>query len=363
MIDPVAYAPDGGSVVVGDGPELLAYRAGGEPDWKVFTDGILVGVGVWIDQVITVDDQGTVAWRNRGNGEVLDSMPVAGARPTGMVVSTDGAVALLCDDGVWLVDRGVAPRFVSVQGACALSWGPNRGSLGVGTRSGSFAAIDPVTGVAWGTVSLGWEVTGVAWSTIGHWVVCGGEQLAMVQGDGTEVARLLVDQGALRQVAVSSDGVLAAALRVNDVVVYELHQFSACGHLEFRRALTDVVFGPGHAVAIGMDDGDATMVELVAGTPSRTEPHHGRGRNTWRMENRIDKDRLRGAVAMHRAGGAPIARWVGPQEDEEEDPASQGSGCLQSAAIVGCFTMLMFVLCSGLIGLLWYAQRAGWLPT
>jgi len=362
VIDPVAYAADGGSVVVGDGPELLAYRADGAPDWKVFTEGILVGVGIWLDQVITVDDQGLVCWWNRGNGQPLDSVPVEGAQPTGIAVSSDGAVAVLCEGGVWLVARTAAPRFLPVQGACALSWGPDRGSLGVGTRAGSFAAIDPVSGVSWGTVTLGWEVAGVAWSTLGQWVVCGGEQLVMVQGDGSEVSRLLLDQGPIRLVAVSSDGVLAACLRGTDVAIYELHQFSPCGHLEFRRGLTDTVFGPGHALAIGMDDGDATMVELVAGTPSRTEPHPGRGRNTWRMENRVEKEKLRGAVAMHRAGGAPIARWVGPQEEEEEE-ASQGSGCLQQAGIVGCVTVLMFFLCSGVIGLLWYAQQQGWLPS
>jgi len=362
MIDPVAYAADGGSVVVGDGPELLAYRADGGPEWKVFTDGILVGLGIWVDQVVTVDDRGVVVWRNRGNGEALAEMPLEGVKPSGLAVSSDGAVVVVCDEGVWLVDRAVAPRFIAVKGACAVSWGPNRSSLGVGTHSGSFAAIDPVSGVAWGSTNLGSEVTGVAWSTLGQWVVCAGEQLAMVQGDGTEMARLLPDQGPLRNVAVSSDGVVAAAIRGTDVAVYELHQFQPTGRLEFRRELTDVIFGPGHAIAVGMDDGDATMVELVSGSPSRTEPHPGRGRNTWRMENRVDKDRLRGAVAMHRAGGAPIARWVGPKEDEEEEEKSEGSGCLQSAGIVGCVTVLMFFLCSGLVGVLWYAQQRGFLP-
>lgn len=357
MTDPFAYAPDGGTVVVADGPELLAYRSDGAPAWKVFTDGILTGVGVFLDQVVTCDDEGRVVWWNRGNGERLDEQQVQ-ARPTALRLAPDGALALLADDGVWLVGRGQAPRFVAVQGACALTWGPNQGSLGVGTRMGSFAAIDPVSGVAWGTVALGAPIEGCGWSTLGHWVVAAGEQLALVAGDGTALVRSLVGQGAPTRLAVSADGLVVAAIEGSQVAVYELHDLARCGELVFRRPLTDVAFGPGHQVGVGHDDGDATMVELVAGTPSRTEPHPGRGRNTWRLDNQVDRDRLRGAVARHRAGGEPIARWVGPKEQER---GSSGAGCWQSVAIVGCATILVTVVCTGMAGGLVYLQQQGYL--
>jgi hypothetical protein len=357
MTDPVAYAADGGTVVVGDGPELLVYRSDGAPAYKLFLDGILAGVGVYVDQVITVDGDGRVCWHNRGNGEVLHEIRLDAA-PTGLAVASDGALAVLTSQGVWIVRRGQVPRFVGVQGATAVCWGPDSGSMGVGTGSGSFAAIDPITGVAWGTVSLGAAIEGCGWSVLGEWVVTAGTQLALVQGDGAEITRVLPDEGPLGPVAVSSDGILVAAVCGTDVAVFELNQLSRCGELAFRRALTDVVFGPGHHLCIGMDDGDATMVEVVSGTPSRTEPHPGRGRNTWRMDNKVERDRLRGAVARHRAGGEPIARWVGPKEDESA--ASEGSGCWQSAAIVGCVTVLTTVLCSGAVGVAWYLQQQGY---
>ena len=356
MNDPVAYAPDGGSVVVADGPELLAYRSDGAPAWKVFTDGILTGVDVTFEQVITVDSDGRVVWWNRGNGARIDDTTLQ-AVPTDLKVSSDGVLAVLCSEGVWILRHGSPPRFIAVQGATAMSWGPNSGSLGVGTGAGTFAAIDPVSGVAWGTVSLGAGVAGCAWSVLGEWVVTAGTQLALVQGDGAEIARVLPDEGPLGRVACSADGIIVAAITAMHVAVFELNQLSRVGELQFRRALTDVVFGPGHHLAIGLDDGDATMVEVVAGTPSRTEPHPGRGRNTWRMDNKVERDRLRGAVARHRAGGEPIARWVGPQEDNK---AKEGSGCWQSAATVGCVTLLMTALCSGLIGLAYYLQQQGY---
>ena len=118
----------------------------------------------------------------------------------------------------------------------------------------------------------------------------------------------------------------------------------------------EVRFGAGHWLAVGLDDGDATMVELLTGSPTRTEPHPGRGRNVWAMDNKVDRELLRGAVARHRAGGGPIARWVGPKEDEPKEE----TGCLRSALTVGCFTLLGFLVCSGGIGLLWWMQQQGY---
>jgi hypothetical protein len=154
------------------------------------------------------------------------------------------------------------------------------------------------------------------------------------------------------------DGTLAAVICAGHVQVIELQGHGDCGALEFRREILHVQFGAGHWLAVGLDDGDATLVELLTGSPTRTEPHPGRGRNVWSMENKVERDRVRGAVARHRAGGEPIARWVAPKEEEEE--AEEGSGCLRSAMWVGCFSMVMLALSLGVIALVWWMQQQGW---
>ena len=358
MSDPVALSPDGLDLAVGDGPELLAYHADGAPTWKVFTDGILVGLGYVVDRLICVDDRGVVTWRRRGDGQALHEVEL-GVPVRGACVASDGGVAALADRGVWLLPPGQPARFVAAASASAISFGPDGHSLGIGQASGVFAAHDPSSGLAWGTVELGAPVTGIAWSSSGRWVVAAGEALHLVSGDGSEVTHRLPLPAAAGEVAVSMDGVLAAVICGTLVQVFELQTLSDCGALRFRRELLHVAFGAGHWLAVGLDDGDATLVDLLTGSPTRTEPHPGRGRNVWSMENKVERDRVRGAVARQRAGGAPIARYVPPSQEEAEEEAEAGSGCLRSALLVGCFTMGMLVICSGLLGLLWYAQRQG----
>ena len=357
MSDPLALSPDGLDLAVGDGPELLAYRIDGAPTWKVFTDGILVGLGYVVDQLVCIDDRGVVTWRRRGDGHPLHEVELGAAVHQG-AVSPDGGVAAMAQAGVWVLPPGQPARFVSVASPTAMSFGPDSHSIGIGHGSGTFAAHDPATGLAWGSVDLGAPVTGVAWCASGRWVVAAGDALHLISGDGSAVTARLLLEGQAGEVATSMDGVLAAVLVGNDVYVRELQGQGDCGFLQFRRDLFHVRFGAGHQLGVGLDDGDATVVDLLTGSPARTEPHPGRGRNVWAMENRIEKDRVRGAVAKHRAGGEPIARWVAPKEDEDEP--DEGSGCMRSALMVGCFSLVMLVICSGAIGLVWWGQQEGW---
>ncbi len=357
MSDPVALSPDGLDLAVGDGPELLAYRGDGAPTWKVFTEGILVGLGYVVDQLVCIDDRGVVTWRRRGDGLALHEVELGVGVRDGCV-SPDGGVAAMADGGVWVMPPGQPARFIAAASVSTLSFGPDSRSVGIGQASGVFAAHDPASGLAWGTVDLGAPVTDVAWAVTGQWVVAAGEALHLVSGDGTEVLRRLPLQGPAAEVAVSTDGVLAAVICGTLVQVFELQTFTDCGALHFRRALVHLEFGAGHWLAVGLDDGDATLIELLTGSPTRTEPHPGRGRNVWAMENKVERDRVRGAVARKRAGGEPIARYVAPK-DEREAEREEGSGCLRSAALVGCFSLVMLFVCSGGIGLLWWAQQQG----
>lgn len=356
-VDPVALSPDGHAVAVGDGPELLAYRGDGAPTWKVFTDGILVGLGYVVDQLVCIDDRGVVTWRRRGDGQALHEVEL-GVAARGGEVSADGGVVVLTDDGLWVLGPGSPARFVAAAAASVVAFGPNSQSVGVGHASGVFAAHDPATGLAWGSVDLGAPVAGVAWCVNGQWVVAAGEALHLVSGDGATLQARLTLPGPGADVAVSLDGTLAAVICGTHVQVFELQGQGDCGALQFRRELLHLAFGAGHWLGVGLDDGDATLVELLTGSPTRTEPHPGRGRNVWAMENKVERDRVRGAVARHRAGGEPIARWVAPEVEEEE--AEEGSGCLRSAAMVGCFSMGMLAVSLGLIALLWWMQQEGW---
>jgi hypothetical protein len=360
VIDPIAYAADGATIVCGDGPELLVFRGDGAPDYKLFTDGVIVGVAVLLDRLLVAHDDGTISWRSRRTGEVLDEVQL-GEASREMIVSVDGAVAVRVDGGVWIVRPSQAPRRVAWPALSAMSWGPDGNSLGLGAETGRFAAVDPHQGVPWGEVDLGAPVRSIAWSRggAGSWVVSAGDRLCVVQGDGRELLRHRSGLGPLGPVAVSVDGLLAAVISGRVVHVTELDGFRGCGELTFRRLLSDVTFGPNYWLAIGLDDGDITLSELLQAAVRRTEPHPGRARNVWAMDATIDRDIIRGASARHRAGGAPIAKWVRPKE-EEQAAASEGSGCWRSALLVGCFTVLGLIVCSGMMGGLWYAQQ-GWL--
>lgn len=338
-------APDGDGVACGDGPELLVYRGDGTPTWRELINGVLVGIAFVGDEVLTVDSSGRVQWWSRHDGAPLEEVQIVeGARR--LAVAHDGSIAVLAGPKILVVPAQGQAFELDHPGASALSFGPDGFSLGVGTDTGAFTAIDLRSGGAWGHSQLTGSVGGVAWSdAIGQWVVTAGKTLNVVRGDAQAVSARLPADRLLGRLTVSADGVVAAASAGKSVVVFDLTSGQYAGEVMLQRAVHDVKFGRGLELGIGLDDAEASVLELVSGREGRTEPHPSRARTNWNLYNHVNPALLRGAAATYQAGGEPIAEFSG--DDESDAPAQGGCrrrGCLWIAILLG----VMVVGCGGL---------------
>ena len=327
----------GGVVAVADGPELLLYQsADGAPIWKQFCDGILVGVAIFGQRVVALDTEGQVTFWRLLDGQQEDSAAL-GAAAVQLAASPAGPVAAVTANGLAVL--GGAP--LSMPQVSAAAYGPGATSLGVGFRTGGFSALDPSTGAAWGSVDLGAPVTGVVWSEQGYWIVTAGNNLAVISGNGASVVASLSAPGPLSALACSGNGLLAAArCGATQVACFELHGHRFIGTVDLKREIIGVDFGPAVMLAIGVDDGDASLVDLFTGKVSRTEPHPGRGRNTWAVKVGVDQAAVRGAAALSKAGGSPIAKYVPVTDDD-------GRGCFNTCLAIVAISTLICMGCTG----------------
>jgi hypothetical protein len=175
--------------------------------------------------------------------------------------------------------------------------------------------------------------------------------LFRVSGDGATLqAAIPGADKPIAMVACSQNGLVAAAAAGDHVELWELHKNRPIGEFVLRRPLTSVCFGPALLLGIGLDDGDGNWVDLGTGATFRTEPHAGRSRNTWRLENKVDVAAVRGAIALHQAGGKPIARYV-PRPHPDDDGG--GGGCLAGCVSTLGVVFVLSAMCGGLMLLMY----------
>lgn len=334
-------------LAVADGPELLVYDPDGRPVWKHFCDSIIVGVASSPTEMLVLDAEGTLLRFRAMDGVEVDRGSVG--RAGGLSRTGNGAVIVWDRNGVsFLANSASPPRDVVVAQVLAAEVGPDGASVGVALQGGRFQVVDPVSGTAWGECALPADGHGVGWSRLGFWVVSAGHHLCLVSGDGTEVVAAIPGATArLGEVSVSGSGVMAAVcLGRNAAMVFDLHGRTVAGQVDFRREVGSVSFGRANTLAIGLDDGDVTLMDVTTGGSHRTEPHAGRGRNNWNIEDRLDREKLRGAAAFSAAGGVPIAKYEGPPPEK----TSYWLTCLVIFLVVS----LMCAGCGGLGGAYWY---------
>ncbi|MFK7928387.1 MAG: hypothetical protein AB8H79_09360 [Myxococcota bacterium] len=307
-VAPYTYPTAGQVIVVGDGPELLVYSAANDQGmWKVMADDILMGVGAFGDQVLSIDGGGLIVSYRSIDGHENYRLETD-CSPMGMQVSPQGLVAIVTASSLMLVAPGQPPLVQPWPTPRHVAWAPNSESLGVGSADGTFAVVDPASLGAWGTVNLGSAVTGVAPAPAGGWAVAHGQQVSFVSPDGTQVTDTLPVSGAVSGVSLSQDGaVLVAIVGGRRVAVYELHTRQFVGEITYQRHVSAVQFGPGHWLGIGFDQGDANRLDVVGGTMTRTQAHPGRAQNGWAMQAQISHSKVRGAVANVATGGSAIA--------------------------------------------------------
>lgn len=342
-----ALSRDGKRLAVGDGPELLVYRQDGLPVWKHFCEGILVGTGFVGDHLGTVDADGRVVFFRAADGLKIEEVALDGVA-LGAFVSPDGAFGVITPAGPILVASNGQRGGFPVQDLRAASFGPDRNSLGLGTSSGTFIAMDGVTGGPWGTLELGECITSICWCMQGFWLVLVGRVLFRIDGSGSQILGRIDLDGEAREVVCTSDGAIAA-LRIPGeppevrIAVIELHTEKHAGDVVFRRPVGGIAFGRAALLGVGLDDGDASTVDLLTRATLRTEPHPGRGRNNWNLDMKFDAAPLRGAVTFLRAGGSAIAEYHGPPV-ETEGSGGRGAGC-QIAIVIAVLAVLSLTGC------------------
>lgn len=344
----------GNLLAIVDGPELLVYGGDGKPVWKQFCEGVLVGVRVVGDAVVTLDVDGRLVRYRIQDGRQRDALTLDGGGAA-LDLALDGTLLARTRADVVLVE-GAASRPLGQGATTAAALGPDKGTVGVGWSNGSFRAVDTATGAAWGEIALGAPVTAVAWSPRGAWLVAAGPQVFVLTGDAKTVTATFPLEGPATQLAAGPEGVLfAAVVGSGRVVLGELHTNKLCGWVDFRRSIGGLSFGPGGQLAIGLDDGDATRLDVFTGGSMRTEPHPGRGRNTWNYEDKLEKDQIRGALAFARAGGKPIAKYDGPPPDKWP--------WWQTCLVISLVSFVTCTGCTGCSGLAYYLYTQGFVPS
>lgn len=344
MSDSFTISRSGMWLVCGDGPELLTYQGDGTPRWKTFCEGLVYRVLIQEEVLYTIDVDGQIQAFRLIDGQPLDGMSVP-SQPVAVAGDGHQVLAVSTQSQVHLSTGAV----FGFSGVTAMSFGPDANSLGVGDVAGIFRSVDTSTGAAWGELDLqSGPIRGVAWSGRGVWLVTAGTTLFIVSGDGGVIAHQIASDAPLGAVCCTADGAVATCVQGDHRVwLADLHQYKPAGTITLRRTISGIGLTDGDQLGIGLDDGDANVIDLFSGAASRTEPHPGRGRNVWNLENRVDTAQIRGAKASIMAGDAPIANWVRPPGAEEES-----GGCSWGCIVA----VIVFMLCTGCLGsllLLW----------
>ncbi len=374
MPDPVAASPDGTTIAIADGPELLVYDRDGAPKWKAFVDAGVRAVAVGPEQVCGLTTDGHILrwtlW-----GQPADPLEAPGA--TAIAATEDGLIAAATPKGVALFDAQ-GRRGAAVGATTAIAAGAER-TLGVCTGAPVPVAPPPVPdgappppppppgatgfavlhagGAVLGAVPIRGRPTGVANVGGTAWVIGHDRSLSVFSATGDALLHHWPLPAPAGAVAGMPDGVGCAVALGQDVHVYEAHSYQRAGLIHVSRPIQDLVFLPGGRLVIALDDGDLTFFDLYDRQFSRSEPHTGRGRNNWGVKHDLDAGVVRGAQARARAGRVAIARYVGPRDDPEYDRR-----WWQACGMVAGGTVLFTLLCAGCAGFGWIGHLKGWLP-
>ncbi len=374
MSDPLSVSPDGGTVVCGDGPELLVYDGNGAPRFKHFLEDVIVAVAAAPDRVWALLGDGRIqSWKL--HDAPLDPEETPGGRA--LAVAPDGLVAAATRRGVALFDPAGPRRGLAVGEVLDLAFGADRSTLGILTGSAlaaprpadpkapappppppgsaGFAVIDANSGATLGSMPLSGAPGGVARVGTAAWVVSHGHALSVFSRDAGQLLHSWTEQEPFGAVAGTPDGVACAAVvGRSTIAVYETHTYKCAGKINISRPISRIAFEPGGRLVIGHDDADLTFVDLFTATVTRSEPHPGRGRNNWGVKHELDAGTVRGALVKAKAGRVAVARYVGPIDDPDYDRRWWQSCALAAAIVFG----LMFV-CSGVsfVGWLLYIKE------
>lgn len=274
------YDPEGHSLVLADGRELLVHDGGTEaPRWRTELGARLVGVGSNLLSIVSLDEVGRLTLWSHETATEVRSLDL-GVPATALVHDAEGRCGAVHPGGV-VTAVGGDPIEHAVPGATAAAFGAD-GQLLVGTADGSLHRFD-AEGNPTGSAQVPGAVADVAWNAGGFFLVANGGSVHRV--DGLEVSHVTnAPEGApVRGVASSPDG-SRIALHVGDqqvfVLTYPARETE--GHAAYGdRTINGIAFGPGDWFGVGLDGGDGNKFHLRTGATHRTDTHPGRQHNRW----------------------------------------------------------------------------------
>lgn len=302
------YDPEGHSIVLADGRELLVHDGATEaPRWRTEVGARLVGVGSNLLSIVSLDDTGQLTiWSHETATEVRSL--ALGVPATALVHDAEGRCGAVHPGGV-ITMVGGDPKEHAVPGATAAAFGSD-GSLVVGTGDGSLHRFD-AEGNPVGTAQVPGAVADIAHGA-GFFLVANGGSVHRL--DGLEVSHVTnAPEGApVRGVASSPDG-SRIALHVGDTQVFVLAYPSreTEGHAQYGdRTINGIAFGPGDWFGVGLDGGDGNKFDLRTGATHRTDTHPGRQHNRWILMSGFGKAEepapARPAPAPARTAAPPV---------------------------------------------------------
>ena len=309
-----SYSSDGSVLVCSDGPELFAYYGGdGSPAWSVFLERPLVDLAIVGQEVLGLDDRGTLTSWNAQDGGVAWTSELG--QTTGRLAVSPSRSIAVSDGAALRVFRGDGSTAVlEAGGVTAFGWCGEE--VLIGTSRGTVEA----------QAGSGWKVLGALTGPVrelcaagpGRWAAGGDGDIAVGALAG-EATAFVAKVAGCQHLTVSQDGgVMAVHTGSGNVSILDGYRGDLAGHVRVKRPVAGVTFGPERLLGVGLDDGDASQVDMGSSEVTHTIAHPGRAKSAWHVTVQLQGAVLRGAKAMHVTKGASVATYTGVRPEEEK---------------------------------------------
>jgi len=343
MSYPFASNENGTLLVCGDGPELMVYT-GPEPKplWQHFCNDLIAFVGVVAGDVLCVETSGAWSLRDAAQGRSLREGQIDG--PIHELIFAGGPTwGFFNEHGIYRVES-TGRTLVEEPGIVQACLDSSGNLLCVGRAGGELAIVDATHGEVMGRLEVGDEIACVGWSALGHWIVVTSNELMIADATATQiVAKMGLPNGVVTSMACSRDGSIVALASVAQTIeLITLPDLVCAGSVTFGRDLGPVVMLSGNRLAVGLEDGEVTVVEWMTQKVLNSHAHHGRSKTFWKVEPKLKVAALRGAIARAQTGGGPVAAAYVPPKEEIPLPKSKNKTML---LVVGAVAFVFFGCC------------------
>lgn len=327
------YDRAGRSIVLTDGPEVLVHDGTTEgPVWRHTLSSRVVGVASTDRAIVALDDRGSLSFFEPATGALIAQTDTGqGAR--GLAALPDGICAIIGRSHATIADEEGVHRRLSASDPSCVAFSPD-GMLLVGGRDGAIRVFTDGD-APFQEERLDDPVGGAAWHPGGFWVVAAGVTVWRLDPAGLERITGGPADMPIGSVACAASGHIALRLGATTALVLAYPSRETDATITyFDRKITDVCFGPGDWLGIGMDQGDGNKIDLATGATHRTDTHPGRDHHSWALSVSTGKAR----------DGGPI-----PEGDEipvpvERDPAAQRSDLMVGVLAIAVIAAVIYFL-------------------